>query len=203
MIVLDVETTGINPDKHSIVSLGALDFFNLRKEPFYGECRIWKGAEIEQKALEINGFTTEQITDPLKSSLEQLIKNFLSWAKPISDKTLAGVNPSFDRDFLKSSIERCNIKYAFGYRTIDLHALCYANMLSRGLMPPQKAERTALDTDKILEYVGLPPEPKPHNALTGAIMEAEAFSRLIHRRNLLPEFRKYGIPITILNPVNH
>ncbi len=193
MIVVDVETTGVNFSRNSIVSIGAVDFFKPENQ-FYEECRIWEGAEISEEALKINGFTKEQITNPDKQSLEEAVKKFINWAENIKDKTFAGENPSFDRDFLKNSISRCGINYLVGHRTIDLHSLCYSNYLKRKLIPPMKNGRTDLNTNKILQYVGLPEEPNPHNALTGAKMEAEAFSRLIYGRGLLKEFEKFQIP---------
>ena len=188
MIVVDVETTGIDPKKHSIVSIGAVSFYNSRNQ-FYQECKIWDGSEVTEEALKINGFSEEDIKNPNKKTLKEVIKNFLNWADNIKNKTIAGENPSFDRDFLKASIERSGLKWEFGYRTVDLHSLCYANYLKRGEALPAK-----LNTDKTLNYVGLPDEPKPHNALTGAKMEAEAFSRLIYGKVLLKEFEKYRIP---------
>ncbi|MEK6823874.1 MAG: 3'-5' exonuclease [Nanoarchaeota archaeon] len=193
MIVLDIETTGVYPEKNSMVSIGAVDFSKPENQ-FYAECRIWEGAEITQEALNINGFTKEQITNTNKHSLEEAVGKFIQWMEKIEDKTLAGENPSFDRDFLKNSVERCGINYRLGHRIIDLHSLSYAHHLKRGLIPPAKNGRTDLNLNKTLVYVGLPSEPKSHNALTGAKMEAEAFSRLIYGKNLLPEFEKYKIP---------
>jgi len=193
MIILDVETTGLYPKKNSIGSIGALDFSNPANQ-FYEECRIWDGAEISQQALEINGFTKEELRNSDKQSLETIIKKFIEWADKIDDKTIAGENPSFDRDFLIDSIERYGIKWRVGYRTVDLHSLVYSHHLKIGIAPPRKDGRTDLNTDKILEYLGLPKEPKPHRALTGAKMEAEAFSRLIYRKSLLEEFKNFPIP---------
>ena len=193
MIVVDCETTGLDCLKNSIVSIGAVDFLNPSKQ-FYQECRIWDGAEIEQAALDINGFLKEQIIDKNKKSLDFVIREFISWAMNCDDRILGGENPSFDRDFLKSSAERFGIAWPFGYRTIDLHSLCYLSILYRGLIPPVKNNKSDLDLDKILTYVGLPPEPRPHHALTGAKMEAEAFSRLINRKSLLDEFRSFIVP---------
>lgn len=193
MIVVDTETTGLDPKKHSIVSMGAVDFSNPEYQ-FYQECRIFDGAEITSEALEINGFFIEQIIDKNRKSLEEAVKEFFSWSNSCADRTLAGENPSFDRDFLRASAERYGISWAFGYRTVDMHSLCYSHYLRRGLNPPSKNERTDLDTDKILNYVGLPSEPKPHHALTGVKMEAEALSRIIYGKPLLKEFEKYEIP---------
>lgn len=197
MIVLDVETTGVDPQRHSIVSIGALDFLEP-KNNFYQECKIWDGTLVAEEALKINGFSLKEILDPNKQTLESTLKNFIYWAKDIDDKTIAGQNPAFDRDFLITSLQRCGIKYIVGHRTIDLHSLCYSHYLKRGLNPPIKDGRTNLNLDKILNYVGLPEEPKPHNALTGAKSEAEALSRLIYGRSLLAEFEKYQIPNYLL-----
>lgn len=197
MIIVDVETTGTDPRKHSIVSIGAVDFCDPGNQ-FYQECRIWNGAEIVKEALDVNGFSEEEIRNANKKSLEETIKNFLKWTENIADRTLAGGNPSFDRDFLKTSAERYGIDWTLGYRSIDLHSLCYTHYLSRNLIPPMKDKRTNLNTDAIFKYVGLPAEPKPHNALTGAKMEAEAFSRLIYKKSLLKEFENYPLPKYLL-----
>jgi DNA polymerase III epsilon subunit-like protein len=61
MIVVDVEASGTNYEKHSIVSLGAVDFDNPENR-FYGECHIWDGAHIMEEALEVCGFTETEIT---------------------------------------------------------------------------------------------------------------------------------------------
>ncbi|MFH1376504.1 MAG: 3'-5' exonuclease [Candidatus Woesearchaeota archaeon] len=193
MIIVDVETTGLDPDKHSIVSIGAIDLFIPQKQ-FYDECRIWDDAEITQQALDINGFSKEEITSPIKKPLEDIVTSFLNWSIGIGNRTLAGENPSFDRDFLISSLKRYNHKWPLGHRTIDLHTACYIHHLRKGKPIPIKNNKTNINTNSILNYVGLPDEPDPHNALTGAKMEAEAFSRLIYGKGLLEEFDKYKLP---------
>jgi hypothetical protein len=69
-------------------------------------------------------------------------------------------------------------------------------MIHRGLVPPVDAahKRSALDLDAILNYCGIPAEPDPHNALTGALCHAEVTSRLLYGKKLLPEFEQYEIP---------
>ena len=80
MIVIDVETTGVIPTKHSILSIGAIDFNNPENQ-FYEECRIWDGAQVMQdgeegmlSALKINGFTKEEIRDSKKKSQKQVLE---------------------------------------------------------------------------------------------------------------------------------
>lgn len=197
MIVLDIETTGIDSERNSIVSIGALDFEHPYNQ-FYRECNVWDGAEINDEALLINGFTREDISNYLKPSLEIILNDFIFWMKNIEDQTFAGENPSFDRDFIINSAKRYGIKIG-GHRTLDLHSISYSNHLKRNIEIPLKNNRTDLNLDKTLIYGGLPEEPKPHNALIGAKMEAEAFSRLIYGKNLLPEYAKFKIPDYLKN----
>jgi|SRR3989344_2415519 len=195
MIVVDVEASGTEYDKHSIVSIGAIDFDNPENR-FYDECRIWDGAHIMDEALEINGFTKEEITDSNKKSESELIRIFLEWAEGVSDRTLAGQNVSFDRDFIKASCERAGENYPFAYRTIDTHTLAYMHIIKSGQKPPfdSKKKHSALNLDVVLNYTGIPDEPAPHNALTGALSHAEVISRLLYNKQLLSEFKKFPIP---------
>ncbi|HEY0964662.1 MAG TPA: 3'-5' exonuclease [Candidatus Paceibacterota bacterium] len=195
MLVLDIEASGTNYEKHSIVSIGALDL-NNPSHRFYGECRIWEGAHVMEDALVVNGFTMEQITDITKPTEAELVESFLKWTEPLADRTLAGQNVSFDRDMLKAGCERAGLDYRLAYRTIDTHSLCWMHMVKRGVTPPVDVEhkRSALNLDAVLNYCGIPEEPDPHNALTGALCHGEVISRLLYGKKLLPEFTQYEIP---------
>jgi DNA polymerase III epsilon subunit-like protein len=167
MIILDIETSGISPYKNGMLSLGAVDFNT--KEEFYGECKLTEGREITPIALEINGFTVEQVNDPNKQSDVELYLAFCLWAQK-REPLLAGHNIGhFDILFLEEIHTRLPFegeKFPFPYRTIDLHSVFYA------------LYKESLSHDKICDRLGLPCEPKPHNALGGAKSEAEAFHTL-------------------------
>ncbi len=195
MIVIDIEASGTNYEKHSIVSLGALDFDNPERR-FYKECRIWSGAHYNEDSLAVCGYSVDQITDPDKMPEGEMVRHFLEWSQHMGDRTLAGQNVSFDRDFLKAASEREGIPWDLAHRTIDTHSLCYMHMVKRGLTPPIDAEhrRSALNMDVVLNYCGIPEEPKPHNAFTGALSHAEIISRLLYDRKMLPEFAQFEIP---------
>ena len=97
MLVVDVEASGTDPRKHSIVSVGALDLSNPTNR-FYEECRIWEGAHVMDEALTVNGFSLSQITDESKQTEADLVHAFLNWSEGLTERTLAGQNVSFDRD---------------------------------------------------------------------------------------------------------
>lgn len=195
MLVIDTECSGMSPERDSILSIGALDLQNPDNR-FYGECRIWDGAHINDEALAVNGFSEAEARDPKKKSESDLVREFLEWSKDLSNRTLAGQNPSFDRDFLQAAAHRSHLPWDLAHRTIDTHTLCYMHITKQGTPPPIDPEhhRSALDLDAILNYCGIPDEPTPHNALTGALSHAEVISRLLYDKKLLPEFSNFEIP---------
>lgn len=194
MIVLDVEASGVHPEKHSMVSIGALDLEHPENQ-FYDECRVWDGAHIDENALAINGFTEAELTDPHKKTEAEVVRAFIAWATDLpKNRTLAGQNVSFDRDFVRCAAERAGIDYPFAFRTVDTHTLAYMHVVKAGKNLPMKNYRSALDLDAILNYCGIPDEPMPHNALTGAMSHAEVISRLLYDTKLLPVFEEYDIP---------
>ncbi len=195
MLVLDIEASGLNFEKHSIVSLGAIDL-NDPTNRLYLECKIWDGADFMEEALAGNGFTVAQIKDDSKMSEGELIRNFIDWSQDLKNRTMAGQNVSFDRDITKAAAHRAGLDWNFAHRTIDTHSLCWMHMIKAGLPPPidEEHRRSSLNLDTVLNYCGIPAEPEPHNALTGALCHAEVISRLLNGKKLLPEFEQFDIP---------
>ena len=196
MLVVDIEASGVDYQTCSIISVGALDLSHPERQ-LYEECRIWDGAHIEPGATAVHGQSDAAITDPGKQSEADLTHKFLAFAEGLDDRTLAGQNVSFDRDFLKAAAARAgHTNWPFAHRTIDTHTLCYMHMVKRGLTPPLDPvkKHSALNLDAVLNYCGIPEEPKPHNALTGAKSHAEVISRLLYDKKLLPEFAQFAIP---------
>ena len=169
MIVVDVETTGLDPKKCSIVSIGAVEFYKPENQ-FYVACRIFDGAEIGEEALKINGFSKESLTDQLKPSLETAVKSFLNWASHCTYRTIAGENPTFDCDFLRETVHHYEMGWPLGRRVVDLHSVSYAKHLELGALNkiPFKNGVSELKADTTYSFVGIPEEPTPHHALNGA-----------------------------------
>ena len=197
MVVVDVETSGLDPQKYAMLSIGAVDFENPKRQ-FYAECRAFEGAYFSDEALAINGFTEEEAKDESRKPLEEVMAEFKEWLDPMDKITLAGQNPSFDRDFVNASFVRAKVNMRFASRTVDMHSLVYAAHLTRGIPLPRRNRHSDISLDSALVYTGIPEEPKPHNALTGAQVEAEAFSRIIHGKGLLSEFAHHPVPDYLL-----
>lgn len=205
MIIVDVETTGVDARLCSLLSVGAVEF-EKPANAFYAECYAFEGSHIEKEALKISGFKMEDIAacnqqptinNQKKTTDREIIEQFLAWMKTCAEWTLAGQNPSFDRDFLQETAHRYHINWPLAHRTVDLHSVAYYHLKRAGKTVPQKNNHSALNLDQILKYVGLPTRAKKHNALEDAKLEAEALSRLIYGRNLLPEYNVHEIPATL------
>jgi len=67
MIVIDCEFSGLDFREHSLLSIGAIDFDNPTNT-FYGECRLGGGATFDPVALQINGFSEDDITSNKKQT---------------------------------------------------------------------------------------------------------------------------------------
>ncbi len=197
MIIVDLELTGLDPDKHSIIDIGAIDFFNPYNR-FNCQCNIMEGVEIDPVALEINGFNIDEILE-CELPLQEAMFMFHNWSKSIENRTIAGQNIDTDILFLKKTFEFYGFEWDFGHRKIDQHSLACSKALSNGFEIPITIEKVSnFHSDAIMKFVGIPAEIKPHKAINGAIWETEAMSRLIFGTKLLPEFKKYDIPDYLL-----
>ena len=199
MIVIDGEFTGLDHNKHSLVSLGAVDFFNPENQ-FYAECRAYEWSEYTQEALNVNGFSVEEIRDESKQSLEELVESFDAWLKTCStQQILIGQNPKSDIDFLVESYRRAGVHYPLWHRSLDTHTIVFMKHLQ--LWKDILIERWMykINLDESLRFVGIKWwEPRPHNALTGAKCEAEVISRVIYGKKLLKDFEEIEIPDYLL-----
>ena len=194
MIIFDLETSNVEANTGSILSIGALDFDNP-KDIFYGECRIRVGADINPESLKITGFTLDSINGDTKPTTTDLIRNFLNWLSAHKDQTLAGQNPHWDLEYIKAEMKRSKITdIRLGHRIVDLHTLCFTKMMELGIDIPIKNSRTDINTDYILEFCGLKSRPGIHNGLEDSKLEAECFSRIIYGKSLLPEYFEFSVP---------
>lgn len=187
ILVVDLETTGTDARKNSIIQFGAVWLSGAEGE-IELDCRVWEGAEIHPRALEVNGCSESRCLNPSLMTESEALIQFFQW---IAMQTggldqpfmLAGLNPNFDRSFLMQAWIRAgrSVKtFPIKHRTIDLHTLAVCYALATDCIIPSRG----LYTDEIYAVLDMPPEPRPHTAITGARMEADALHKLLALRKL-------------------
>jgi DNA polymerase III epsilon subunit-like protein len=193
MIVLDIETSGLDPETHGILSVGAFDITS--GESFYEECRLREGEKIDENALDVNGFTMDECRDKTKQSTRDLLQHFETWLKERTIKMIGGLHvQSFDVPFLNRKATQVGLRLRLHRRSIDLHSIAFAKMQNLGKVVPMTDGWSVMDTDFIHPFCGLPKEPKPQNALNGAKWEAESIYRLINGKSLIKDFSRHPVP---------
>ena len=79
-IVLDTETTGIDPKEgHRIIEIGCVELVNRRLTGNHFHVYINPGRHIEQEAIEVHGITNEFLAD--KPTFSQVAQEFVSFIK--------------------------------------------------------------------------------------------------------------------------
>jgi DNA polymerase III epsilon subunit-like protein len=183
IVVIDVETGGLDPALHSILTLGACiwdngiimdDFYVVIKEP---------ELSITPEALKVNGLTEEQIA--LGVTPTEAVVALEQWAKRngiYGRYTVGGHNISgFDMGFLKRLYRIACVKMPFEYHVVDTMTaailLKYAGKIS--------VKNFKLDT--LCQHYGIVIRADGasgvHNSGEDAIATANLFTRLLAEIN--------------------
>ena len=164
IVIIDLETTGLDPAKHEILEIGAVkvdtgETFECKVHPLHIK-------EADPKALEINGYKKEDWEEAfLLPNALKLLNEFLG-----KDTVyLMTYNITFDWGFLREAYESTGIKAPFHYHKLDLLTLAWSKL------PPG----SSLSLKNVSSILGLDPEPPVHRALNGAMKAKEVYEKLI------------------------
>lgn len=166
-ISVDVETSGTDPVKSGILSIGACNFKN--KNYFYIENKLREDAYVDDYSLKVNGFTKEDIYDVNKANELEALQALIEFANQNKTFLIIGKNPQFDYNFLKNIWIRNGMSlndFPFSYRLIDISGFVISSWLQARNPIPEKG----LSSGAIQNILDVEEEPKPHNALNGAKM---------------------------------
>ena len=197
MIVIYLETSGVDFVNCGIWQIGAVDFENPERI-FLEECCIDNKDKISNEAMNITGKTKKEIRDKSKQSQKQLLKKFFKWCEKSKIKNYMCENPQFDVSFLEIKARKYNLKFPFHYRAFDLHSIAQARRLKINGKILVKNGRSAGFKD-IIKFCGMKDERKFHNALEDAKLTAECFSRIFYGRNMIKEYNHFKIPKYLKN----
>lgn len=189
---MDTETTGLFCDQHDIIALaGGLEVDGKIVENFNYKMKPLKLANITDEALEVNGFTREEImTFPhpseAKKDLEAKVRKYVNpfkKNKTIEDKFIpAGQNVKFDVGFLEKLWQNCGDKWygsLFSYQGLDLLSLTQIMRLKGKLDTPN------LKLATMAEHFGV--EIKAHEALSDIVATRKIFYKIFNRIEIKDE----------------
>lgn len=122
IVVVDIETTGLNPKRHSVVEVA---WWNLATDergefvPWHKPSRVLAKADIV--ALRVNGYL-DRLADAKQDDYDTGLKALLTQLK---GNTFAGCNPAFDAAFLtrlfRAHLEKPN-RPNWHHRMLDVSA---------------------------------------------------------------------------------
>jgi len=166
-IVLDCETTGLNPKKDEILSIAAVRIKNnkiLTSQSF--EIFIKPSNKISAKSITIHQIRPDDLKDgvDINEALDQLLYF-------ISNLPIVGYYISFDIKILNTYLKRF-IGTTLHNKQIELSSMYYKRYKKHSAH-----EFVDLKFDTIIEKLDIPKISK-HNALNDAIMSAMIFLKL-------------------------
>lgn len=183
-VFVDLETSGLFPENgHVILSIGAIAQTKVRESPFY-QVICPTQAEFDlaaPKALEVNGFTWDQLIEE-GLPFQQALNAFLEWGSKNYVKKgraqIIGHNIQFDLKFLKYYMGTALDFLGFPWDdVIDIKDM-WSSMVNRGKLDRIK-DKKGRSAANIAKALGVEGEPDIHNALEGAKLAQRNFHALV------------------------
>lgn len=123
IIFIDTETGGVNPEKAALIQLSGIiriDKKDVEKFNFY--IKPFENSEVNEKALEVQGRTLEELKTDKYVEEKEVYKQFINILDKYIDKydrtdkfIVAGYNVRFDVDILKAFFQRHGNNFLFSY----------------------------------------------------------------------------------------
>lgn len=157
-IVLDTETTGINPrDGHRIIEIGCVELINRRFTGNNYHVYINPQREIEQEAIDVHGITNDFLRD--KPVFSQVADQFFDY---INGAELVIHNAPFDVGFMDHEFKMLSQPKA---ETRSVCKVLDTLVLAKKMHPGQKN-----NLDALCRRYGI---DNSHRTLHGALLDAE------------------------------
>ena len=180
-VVIDVETTGVDLNKHGILEIAAvLVDYNESNQLTPGNSELWHiepfdDAEIDPKAMAVNQIDHTHPFRFAKQETEALNELFSFITKAVRATNcrraiLVGHNAHFDLNFIIAAAKRCNIT------KIPLHAFSCLDTATLGGLAYGKTVLAKAIRKAGIEF----DKSAAHSALYDAEKTAELFCRIVN-----------------------
>ena len=161
-IVIDLETTGLNPKLDKIIEIGGVKVKGGKVESIY-ETFVNPGRIIPERITEVTGITDIMVKDA--PYIEEIIGDFIEYTENLS---IIGHNLMFDYGFLKHNAVNNNFTFdRMGIDTLKIARVYLSDLESRRL-------------DSLCEYFHISDE-NHHRAVNDAAATRELYEILCTR----------------------
>lgn len=127
-VALDLETTGLSPQRGYIIEIGAIKMIDGKVKSTY-ETFVQCPISIDSRIQELTGITDEMVKTGKRE--RQAIQELLGF---VGDSVLLGHNISFDYGFVKAAVLRQGLEYeALGIDTLGIARKVLPDLEKRSL----------------------------------------------------------------------
>lgn len=159
-VTLDIETTGLNPEKNKIISIGAVKEIDGKRFTFYKLIKV--SEEIPPKIYKLTNIDNA-LLNKKGVSLEEALIQLNSFVK---SAVIVGYNVQFDMQFLRNNFQKLDLPTLTNV-TLDLMPI----VKDTNLFLDNYRLGTVLKEYKIVNHAA-------HNSLSDAIATYELFLKL-------------------------
>lgn len=183
IIFIDTETGGVNPEKSALIQLSGIiriDKKDVEKFNFY--IKPFENSEVNEKALEVQGRTLDELKAEKYIEEKEVYKQFINLLDKYIDKydktdkfIVAEYNVRFDVDILKALFQRHGNNFLFSYLDSSMLDPLYSIRLLQiaGILPV--LENNKLET--WCKHFGI--ELKAHDSLEDIVATKKLIGKLI------------------------
>lgn len=162
-IVLDTETTGIDPKQgHRIIEIGCVELINRKKTGNTYHVYVNPMREIEQEAIDVHGITNEYLKD--KPKFSEIVDDFIAFIKGAE---LIIHNAPFDVGFMDSEFALVRKKLP---KTRDICTVLDTLTMARRMRPGKKNS-----LDMLCNFYNV---DNSHRAYHGALLDSEILAEV-------------------------
>ena len=165
---IDVETTGLDPEKHGVIQVAGIIEASGREQTFSFNIKPFRSDLINREALDVNKLTVtdlEKFEEPMKV-YKELGNLFMTYVDRYSKKDkmfFIGYNASFDYNFMRAFWKKAGDVYFgsfFWFPYIDVMTLAMKHIMkTRHEMPDFKlatvARKFGIEVDENRQHEAL------------------------------------------------
>lgn len=189
-VVLDTETTGLNPDKGDrIVEIGAIELVNHipTGKTFHSYLNPMIQGEMPEESFKVHGLSTDFLSN--KPLFSEIVENFINF---IGGSKLIIHNAKFDIGFLNYEIQRLENSNEDLYENLPYKEIKYENVVDTLEIAKKLYPGKSVSLDSLCTKFGINNKRKGnHGALIDTEILAEVYLELAGGKQPVLQFSQF------------